>query len=37
MFNAGLLALSMKEKGGYFWFVCGALLYASIILSLEAI
>lgn len=26
--------LPKKEKGGYYWFVCGALLYTAILLSL---
>ena len=26
--------LPKKEKGGYFWFVCGAVLYTAILLSL---
>jgi hypothetical protein len=29
--------LPKKEKGGYFWFVCGALLYTAILLSLGEI
>jgi len=37
MLNTFQYELPKKEKGGYFWFVCGALLYAGIILSLEVI
>ncbi len=34
LLNTFKYELPKKEKGGYFWFVCGALLYTAIILSL---
>jgi hypothetical protein len=34
LLNTFQYELPKKEKGGYLWFICGALLYATILLSL---
>lgn len=34
LLNTFQYELPKREKSGYFWFVCGALLYTAIVLSL---